>query len=109
MQDGDKALQSAEGPFSDSRVAWRQLQLALEYLKSSVKAQTLLLDPYCQHSGVGWQSINIRFHFDGYYHWEGPWAFMDCPAVDTVESSGSRPAASSCSMDMAIWGGLGAI
>ncbi len=109
MQEEDKALQSTEGPYPDSRMAWRRLRMALEFLKSNIKPQTLLRVPYCQHSGVGRQSINICFRFNGYNHWEGPWAYMDCPAVDTAESSGSRPAAPSCSMDMVIWGDLGVI
>ena len=78
VQEEDKALQSTEGPHPDGRMAWRRLRTALEHLKSNIKAQTLPRDPFCQHSGVGRQSTNIYFRFNGCYHWGRPWAYMDC-------------------------------
>ncbi len=108
MQEEDKASQSAEDPYPDSRVAWRRLQTVLEHLKSNIKAQTSPRDPFCQHSWVGRQSTNIYFRCNG-CNWERPWAYMDCPSINTTQSSSSGPAASFCSMDMVIWGDHGAM
>ncbi len=109
MQQEDKALQSTEDPSPDSRVAWRRLQMVLGYLESNIKAETLPQDPFCQHSGVERQLTNIYFRCNGCYHRGRPWAYMDCPFIDTTQSSGSGPAAPSCLMGMAIWEGLAAI
>ncbi len=81
--------------------------MVLERLKSNIKAQTLSRESRLQHSRSEWQPVNVCGQSDGRYHWEGPWAYMDCPAIDTMESSGSRPAASSCSMSLTTWGDPG--